>query len=474
MIRQLQRDENDPSVKILVFTEFVATQAMLAEFLGGRGFSVSTLNGAMPLEQRREVQRAFANEAQIMISTDAGGEGLNLQFCHVVVNYDLPWNPMKVEQRIGRVDRIGQQHVVTALNFALEDTVELRVREVLEEKLQRILEEFGVDKLGDVLDSEEGDVDFDNLYIGAVLTPEDAAAKATELAEQLRSRAQAARVGAGTLGAVEDLDPSGARRIENHQMPFWTERMTVSHLRTCASDGALVAHENVGFRLRWPDGFEVRNAVFSRSEAELPGTKHLSLEEPRVRRLVASLPHFAPGQPVLELSLPGISDKVEGLWSLWRIQLRTEDERKTRVLPLFVSDDGRALGPTARAVWDQLIEGNALVADPPTVLNGERALQAYELSRREAERHGEPVFRGLQDAHQRRVQRERRKIQHAFEARRRAIDRIGLPQVRSHRLTQLDREKAAWTTSMAAKETAVPELSAVIVLRVAAAQEGHG
>ncbi len=467
IIRQLQRDENDPSLKVLVFTEFVPTQSMLAEFLGGRGFSVTTLNGSMALEQRREVQGAFANEAQIMISTDAGSEGLNLQFCHVVVNYDLPWNPMKLEQRIGRVDRIGQQHVVTALNFALEDTVELRVREVLEEKLQRILEEFGVDKLGDVLDSEEGDVDFNNLYIGAVLTPEDAAARATELAEQLRRRAQAARDGAGVLGAVEELDPSGARRIENHQMPFWTERMTVSHLRTLAPDGALVARDDVGFRLRWPDGHEVQKAVFSRSEAELPGTTHLSLEEPRVRSLVASLPHFAPGQPVAALSVPGISDKVEGVWSLWRIQLRTEDERKTRVLALFVSEDGRVLGPTARAVWDQLIEGNADLSGSPEVLNGENASHAYQLSRREAEKHGEPVFRELLDGHQKRIQRERRKTIHAFEARRRAIDRIGLPQVRSHRLSQLEREKAAWTTSMGAKEAAIPELSAVIVLRVA-------
>ena len=102
----------------------------------------------------------------MLVSTDAGGEGLNLQFCHVIVNYDLPWNPMKIEQRIGRVDRIGQKHVVRALNFALEDTVELRVREVLEEKLQRILEEFGVDKLSDVLDSEEGDIPFEALREG--------------------------------------------------------------------------------------------------------------------------------------------------------------------------------------------------------------------------------------------------------------------------------------------------------------------
>ena len=101
----------------------------------------------------RTVQTEFAGKTRILISTDAGGEGLNLQFCHVVVNYDIPWNPMRLEQRIGRVDRIGQRHRVRALNFVLEDTVEYRVREVLERKLEVILEEFGVDKAGDVLDS---------------------------------------------------------------------------------------------------------------------------------------------------------------------------------------------------------------------------------------------------------------------------------------------------------------------------------
>jgi len=95
------------------------------------------------------VQEAFARDARILVSTDAGGEGLNLQFCHVVVNYDIPWNPMRLEQRIGRVDRIGQTHEVRALNLVLEDSVEHRVREVLEQKLAVIFQEFGVDKTGD-------------------------------------------------------------------------------------------------------------------------------------------------------------------------------------------------------------------------------------------------------------------------------------------------------------------------------------
>jgi superfamily II DNA/RNA helicase len=68
---------------------------------------------------------------RVLVSTDAGGEGLNLQFCHVVINYDMPWNPMRLEQRIGRVDRIGQPKTVRAINFVFEDSVEFRVREVL-------------------------------------------------------------------------------------------------------------------------------------------------------------------------------------------------------------------------------------------------------------------------------------------------------------------------------------------------------
>ena len=76
---------------------------------------------------------------EILVSTDAGGEGLNLQFCHVIVNYDLPWNPMKLEQRSDASTASGREHVVQALNLALQETVELRVREVLEEKLAKSL-----------------------------------------------------------------------------------------------------------------------------------------------------------------------------------------------------------------------------------------------------------------------------------------------------------------------------------------------
>ncbi len=428
-IHELQREENDPKLKVLVFTEFVPTQSMLAEFLGNRGFPVVCLNGSLNLDERHEVQRAFSDEAQVLVSTDAGGEGLNLQFCHVVFNYDLPWNPMKIEQRIGRVDRIGQSHVVRAQNFALEDTVELRVREVLEEKLERILEEFGVDKLADVLDSEEGGVDFEGLYVGALITPEDAEARAQELAGRVRERAAASKEGSKVLGSTSPLDPSAAQKIAHHQLPYWTERMTLSYLRMEESPGGHAEADDVGNRLQWPDGDTQRRAMFSRHEAEQAGTTLLSLEHPRVRSLMTRLAQFAPGQPLGAVILEGISDKVGGTWSLWRIALRTQDGQSQRVMPLFISDDGRALAPTARAVWDRLVDlGDPAEGFQIAAVTGDDAVAAYDQALVEAERHGRAVFSELTDAHRERQTQQRQKGRRAFAARRKAVERIGLPQ----------------------------------------------
>lgn len=132
----------EPDQKIIVFTEFVATQAYLQQLLENKGYTVSILNGGMSIEERNEALREFREKTSIFISTDAGGEGLNLQFSNIIINYDLPWNPMKIEQRCGRADRIGQKRDVHIYNFIITDTVENRVREVLEEKLSVILAEM--------------------------------------------------------------------------------------------------------------------------------------------------------------------------------------------------------------------------------------------------------------------------------------------------------------------------------------------
>lgn len=469
-IHRLQREESDPLVKVLVFTEFVPTQQMLAAHLQERGFRVVCLNGSMGLDERRTVQQAFAGGAQILVSTDAGGEGLNLQFCHVIVNYDLPWNPMKLEQRIGRVDRIGQKHVVEALNFAMHDTVELRVREVLEEKLAKILEEFGVDKLADVLDSEEGGPDFEALYVEAMRQPDKAVERTEALADELRKRALAARDGTKVLGPSSMLSPEAAQQLAAHQVPYWTERMTLAYLKSRRGLGARVENDDVGYRLHWPDGTDIARAVFTPNTAE--GTTHLTLEDPHVRGLVAQLGYFAPGNAIATVVLPEISDKVAGVWSLWRVALEGGGSRANRILPLFVSDDGRMLGPTARAVWERLVDLEPeSMATRPWALVGDVAASAYEKARKRAEEAGRPLYDELRSTYRRGLEHEKQKTLAAFASRRRAIERLGLPQVRAHRLGQLAREQATFERELEAREAALPELRAIAMVRIAAIGE---
>ena len=466
-IQQQQREENAPTLKVLIFTEFVPTQAMLADFLEHRGFTVVSLNGAMDLEERRRAQRRFATDAQILISTDAGGEGLNLQFCHVIVNYDLPWNPMKIEQRIGRVDRIGQKHIVRAMNLALADTVELRVREVLEEKLARILEEFGVDKLADVLDSDDGGVPFEALFAQAMIAPEDAEQRAAGVADEIRRRAEEARAGSRLLSATERLDPSAAQKITNHQMPYWTERMTLGYLRSQESAGASVKPAVIGHDLRWPNGETCLAAVFSRYEADRPGATMISLEDERVRRLTISLPVLVPGQPIPSVVFPEVSDKTTGFWSLWRISLHTVGGRDQRFLAIFQAEDGRVFGPTARTIWERLIDIPNGLSESGEKISGPAAIDAFDASRKAAEAQGAAVFAELAAAHQMGIMRERKKGAHAFSSRRRAIERLGLPQVRAHRLRILEDEEQVWSQELALREAALPDLAAVLMVRVA-------
>lgn len=458
---RLQSEESDPELKALVFTEFVPTQEMLRRFLTERGFSVVCLNGSMDMEERKRVQEAFAKDVRILISTDAGGEGLNLQFCHVVINYDIPWNPMRLEQRIGRVDRIGQAHAVRAVNFVFEGSVEHRVREVLEQKLAVIFEEFGIDKTGDVLDSAQAGHMFDEMYVEAILNPEKVEESVESVVARLQEQARDARTTASVLGATEDLEPGEAQRLLTHPLPHWVERMTVSYLK---AHGGQAERRSQSWKLTWPDGETYENVVFTGKEAErLPAARHLTLEEPKVRGLAMRLPRFAPGQPVPIVSIPGLSEEVQGVWSLWRIAIATMEWNRRRIMPLFLADNGMVYMPTARHVWDQLLAASTKVR---SVLDAEVSQAAFAKLQSAAEEHGKPIYEALVQEHRGRIAREREKADYAFGARRKTVERIGLPQVRNYRLNLLSQEERSFQEQLDQKAHAYPEMVPLLVIRV--------
>jgi len=140
-----------PGAKVLVFTESRDTLDYLERRIREWGYSVCTIHGSMRLEERIKAEGVFKNEAQVMVATEAAGEGINLQFCHLVINYDIPWNPNRLEQRMGRVHRYGQTKEVFVFNLVAQDTREGRVLTRLFDKLDEIRAALGNDRVFDVL-----------------------------------------------------------------------------------------------------------------------------------------------------------------------------------------------------------------------------------------------------------------------------------------------------------------------------------
>ena len=134
-----------PDEKVIVFTQFRETQRHLEELFTGRGWGVNVFHGQMNTGGKDCAIEQFRTNSgsQVLISTEEGGEGRNMQFCHLLVNYDLPWNPMKVEQRIGRIDRIGQTQPISIFNLWVKDTVEERVLDILENRIRLFEETVG-------------------------------------------------------------------------------------------------------------------------------------------------------------------------------------------------------------------------------------------------------------------------------------------------------------------------------------------
>ncbi len=121
--------------KVLVFTQYLRTLEYLRRILEGDGYRVAAYHGGLPPKAKDDAVRAFRGDRQIFLSTEAGGEGRNLQFARTLVNYDLPWNPLRIEQRIGRVHRLGQEREVHVVNLWAEDTVEAYLIELLDRKI---------------------------------------------------------------------------------------------------------------------------------------------------------------------------------------------------------------------------------------------------------------------------------------------------------------------------------------------------
>ena len=490
IIDEVCRREGNPNIKFLIFTEFVATQQAIRQTLEGMGYPVAVINGRQKLDERIAARQAFAGSAQFLVSTDAGGEGINLQFCHVMVNYDLPWNPMKLEQRIGRLDRIGQEHNVLVLNLLIQDTVEQRVRQILEAKLGLIREQYGEDKLADILSTLQDEFHFDRLYMDALLQRQAEAAALEQVAQQIYERARQ------VLEQDELLLPQVQAQVEGYR-----ERLVeVSQERVKAMlEGYLAAHgEGLREYSRRPGvyyfdlpgdsplpparepglskaagGAEMRasqtrysDVVFDQERAVADdGLTYLHLNHPLVRRVLGELgDERTPAAAQLRLRPsvlpPGLPlPDGPGLWAVYRLRMINHDDvDRQELVSVFVGQEGRPYPRLARALLDLApgqVESIFLPVDDVDL----SALR--DRARQLAEAQAADRFSEAQLAHVERLASERKKLERYYRQQESAVAQIAIENIRQAKQRELLERRYNDLAALDRRLTLVPDLDLI-------------
>lgn len=420
----------DRSQKIIIFTEFVATQEYLQDLLVNIGYSVTILNGGMSIEERNAAMNEFKTSTNIFISTDAGGEGLNLQFANIIINYDLPWNPMKIEQRCGRVDRIGQQRDVHIYNFIVGDTVENRVREVLEQKLSVILQEMGVDKYSDVLDSEVAECDFTDVYMRSIGHPSQIEKNLYPVELEMKQQLSNAQKYKDVLREEKDL-----QKLVGTESNFDVD----SALRTM-----LTYYEC------WQGRDPQMIDRISIADDEI--TRHLRAELIQDRTA-----------PLMSIQIENFPNE-DGYFMLWELSI-SEKESGKRILPIFINSS-MVLRPMAgKRIMDVFLDENSRlsISSAPNV-----DAETYSRLEKSCMDFAYDTFVELKEKQIQKNEESYKKYIYALQLRQEAAEHIGIDNIRRSRLLKLQKERASIEAQHKKGSQVYPDFRLIMMARLEA------
>lgn len=157
LLRLLNKEEG----KKIIFTQFKNTLAYLSDLLSRYNIPYTVFHGSLTADQKNRAINTFREEVPILLTTETGGEGRNIQFANTIINFDLPWNPMRIEQRIGRIHRIGQTRDVFIFNFCLKDSIEDYMLDILDKKINMF--ELVIGEIDGILGHVEEDAEFSDI-----------------------------------------------------------------------------------------------------------------------------------------------------------------------------------------------------------------------------------------------------------------------------------------------------------------------
>lgn len=414
--------------KVIIFTEFVATQQYLAELLRKQGHSVTILNGSMNMDERNAALKEFREETSIFISTDAGGEGLNLQFSSIIINYDLPWNPMKIEQRCGRVDRIGQNQDVHIYNFIIEDTIENRVREKLENKLAVILAEMGVDKFSDVLDSESAEWDFTKAYMGSIgkKNPDEVSMYAIE--SEMKSQLANANKYKGLIKEEKDLTQLVGKE-SNFDVEQALKQMLTYYDRWHGKDSSIVDRLSIN-----------DEAITEHLKADLVQDQTESIMCIKLE----DMPHEA------------------GYFMLWELSISDDDEGE-QIIPIFVNKDYVMRPVTGKRLMEAFLKPSSKIN---VTMNEALPMEVYERLQQLSMESTYDTFVNMREKQLKKNQESYDKYMYALKLRMEAAEHIGIDNIRKARLAKMAAEKAAIEKKHKLGKQIFPEFRLVLMAKL--------
>lgn len=414
--------------KVIIFTEFVATQLYLAELLRKQGHSVTILNGSMNMDERNAALKEFREETSIFISTDAGGEGLNLQFCSIIINYDLPWNPMKIEQRCGRVDRIGQTQDVHIYNFIIEDTIENRVREILENKLAVILAEMGVDKFSDVLDSEIAEWDFTKAYMGSIGKKNPDEVSMYSIESEMKSQLANANKYKGLIKEEKDLTQLVGKE-SNFDVEQALKQMLIYYDRWHGKDSGIV------------DRLSINDEAI---------TEHLKAD------LVQDQT-----ESIMCIELDGITHEA-GFFMLWELSISDDDEGE-QIIPIFVNKDYVLRPITGKRLMETFLKQDSKIK---VTMNEALPLDIYERLQQLSMESTYDTFVNMREKQLKKNQESYDKYMYALKLRMEAATHIGIDNIRKARLAKMTAEKETIEKEHKLGKQIFPEFRLVLMAKV--------
>lgn len=462
-LNELKKIENNMDLKFIIFTEFTSTQQMLCKELANRGgYTTVAINGSMDADERGNALKKFKGDIQILVSTDAAGESLNMQFAHIVINYDVPWNPMMIEQRIGRVDRIGQSHEVLAINMMVNNSIDTRVYEVIETKLDKILAEMGIDKTNDVLDSTLEINKVNKLYRTSLLDPSKFDTESAEWLDEIKEKLAAYKATEKQLPTTKDgsINLVETKKIEHSPIPVWLRKMCEAYFLDksikfdITFDGLAVhLHKDESAKLYTFD---------TKTSLDNPVPELLTIQSDLIQKMITEAVPVNENVPIPIIKVPA-EENATGTFMLWDISAHNAFESQMKIVPIFISEQNQYFALYSQKLWSSLSMGELEAKIEGQESNSKNIYTSLQSI---AEEYLQAIYANMESEINSHAVMMRENKEKAFRFQIQQAERIGIEQIKNYRVRKYKSEYETWINNYETDKQVIPKLECLMMIKV--------